>query len=124
LKGGFLMLSGDTPGSGFLTAGEVQRMRLGASLAVLSACQSGLGMLHDGGVIGLSRSFQKAGVPRVVMSLWSVDDEATLAMMGRFQHHLMKDAPAVALRKAMLETRANFREPRYWAAFMLFGTPR
>lgn len=124
LTGGFLMLSGDDSESGFLRAAEIQRRRLNAALVVLSACQSGLGLVHDGGVIGLSRSFQKAGAPRVVMSLWSVSDEATVALMSSFQHHLTTDVPAVALRKAMLETRRNFPEPALWAPFVLFGTPR
>jgi hypothetical protein len=125
LRGGFLMLSGDTADQGFLTAGEVQAMRpLRAQLVVLSACQSGLGMVHDGGVIGLTRSFQKAGAARVVMSLWSVDDAATLTLMTHFQKQLLKQPPAVALRLAMLETRKSFPEPRFWAPFLLFGTPR
>ena len=54
----FLMLAGPSPDEAFLTAGEVQQMRLQASLVVLSACQSGLGFAHDGGVIGLARAFQ------------------------------------------------------------------
>ncbi|MDY7098000.1 MAG: CHAT domain-containing protein [Pseudomonadota bacterium] len=124
LTGGFLMLAGPTPKDAFLTAGEVQRMRLEASLVVLSACQSGLGMEHDGGVIGLSRSFQKAGVPRVVMSLWSVSDEATVTLMDKFQLAAMVHMPAEALRLAMLQTREKYPDPALWAPFTLFGTPR
>ena len=124
LTGGFLMLAGENTDRAYLRAREVQSMRLRASLAVLSACQSGLGMVHDGGVIGLSRSFQKAGVPRVVMSLWSVSDEATVALMGRFNRHALDKTPAAALRLAMLETRRDYPEPALWAPFVLFGTPR
>ncbi len=124
LTGGFLMLSGPTEAEAFLTAGEVQRRRLNAKLAVLSACQSGLGFNHDGGVIGLARSFQKAGVPRVVMSLWSVSDTATLFLMDRFYIHAMEQMPAEALRLAMLDARREFDDPALWAPFALFGTPR
>ena len=124
LTGGFLMLAGPDPQSAFLTAGEVQNRRLQAGLAVLSACQSGIGMNHDGGVIGLARSFQKAGVPRVVMSLWSVDDQATLYLMQRFHEHATQHVPAEALRLAMLDTRELHPDPALWAAFTLFGTPR
>jgi hypothetical protein len=124
LTGGFLMLAGPSPEEAFLTAGEVQQMRLRANLVVLSACQSGLGFNHDGGVIGLARSFQKAGVPRVVMSLWSVSDEATLYLMDRFQLAAMVHVPAEALRLAMLDARKKFPDPALWAAFTLFGTPR
>lgn len=124
LRGGFLMLAGDDAEGGFLRAGELQRRRLRAALVVLSACQSGLGMVHDGGVIGLSRSFQKAGAARVVMSLWSVSDEATVVLMGHFQKQLLNQPPAMALRTAMLETRKVFPEPKFWAPFVMFGTPR
>ena len=124
LTGGFLMLAGPDPQSAFLTASEVQNRRLQAGLAVLSACQSGIGMNHDGGVIGLARSFQKAGVPRVVMSLWSVDDQATLYLMQRFHEHATTVVPAEALRLAMLDTRTVHPDPALWAAFTLFGTPR
>jgi hypothetical protein len=124
LTGGFLMLAGPSPDQAFLTAGEVQRMRLRANLVVLSACQSGLGFNHDGGVIGLARSFQKAGVPRVVMSLWSVSDEATLYLMDRFQLAAMTNVPAEALRLAMLDARTKYPAPALWAPFTVFGTPR
>lgn len=124
LTGGLLMLAGDSSSDAYLLANEVKSLSLRASLAVLSACQSGLGMLHDGGVIGLSRSFQKAGVPRVVMSLWSVSDDATTFLMARFNRHVLTMTPAVALRRAMLETRKDYPEPSLWAPFVLFGTPR
>ena len=130
LTGGFLMLAGADPPSAYLTAGEVTRSRLRAQLAVLSACQSGLGMIHDGGVIGLARSFQKAGVPRVVMSLWSVSDDATVMLMSSFNRHVMTMTPAAALRQAMLEARTALASedgediPAWWAPFVLFGTPR
>lgn len=124
LTGGFLMLSGPDPANAFWSAKELQSRRLRAGLAVLSACQSGLGLNHDGGVIGLSRSFQKAGVPRVVMSLWSVSDEATLFLMERFHGYVMEEIPAEALRLAMLDTRKVYPEPALWAPFTLFGTPR
>lgn len=124
LAGGYLMLAGPTREEAFLTAGEVQRMRLRADLVVLSACQSGLGYNHDAGVIGLARAFQKAGAPRVVMSLWSVSDEATLYLMDRFQLAAMVHMPAEALRLAMLDARKKYPEPALWAAFTVFGTPR
>lgn len=124
LRGGFLMLSGPNENEAFLRAGDLQTWPLTASLAVLSACQSGMGMNHDGGVIGLARSFQKAGVPRVVMSLWSVADGPTLYMMRQFQGHVMTNIPSEALRLAMIDTRTEFPDPALWASFTLFGTPR
>lgn len=126
LSGGFLMLSAETLEQGWWTAKEIQKTRfLETELAVLSACQTGLGQVHDAGIIGLARAFQIAGVPRVVMSLWSVDDVATNELMQEFIKHLKNgDIPAEALRKAMLEVRKQRSDPAQWASFVLFGTPR
>lgn len=124
LTGGFLFLTARSLARGFWTAREVQSSRLKAQLAVLSACQTGLGKIHDAGVIGLSRAFQIAGVPRVVMSLWSVNDKATAQLMKAFVKHLDDNMPSEALRLAMLEVRRERPNPAHWASFVLFGTPR
>ncbi|HEX8748985.1 MAG TPA: CHAT domain-containing protein [Pyrinomonadaceae bacterium] len=124
LAGGFLFLTARSLTRGFWTAREVQGSRLRAQLAVLSACQTGLGKIHDAGVIGLSRAFQIAGVPRVVMSLWSVNDKATAQLMKAFVKYLDSNMPSEALRLAMLEVRRERPNPAHWASFVLFGTPR
>lgn len=124
LSGGFIMLSAQTLEEGWWTAKEIQDLRLRAEIAVLSACQTGLGGIHDAGIIGISRAFQIAGVPRVVMSLWNVDDEATSELMQAFIRHLKSDIPSEALRQAMVETREDYPSPSKWASFVLFGTPR
>jgi hypothetical protein len=124
LTGGFLFLTARSLTRGFWTAREVQSSRLSAQLAVLSACQTGLGKIHDAGVIGLSRAFQIAGVPRVVMSLWSVNDKATAELMKAFVKYLDGNMPSEALRLAMIEVRRERPNPAHWASFVLFGTPR
>jgi CHAT domain-containing protein len=124
LSDSFLMLSAERFEQGWWTAREIQSTRLGAEIAVLSACQTGLGQAHDAGIIGLSRAFQIAGVPRVVMSLWSVDDEATSKLMQAFVKHLVTQIPSEALRQAMLEVKQDYSEPSKWASFVIFGTPR
>ncbi|HEY0385468.1 MAG TPA: CHAT domain-containing protein, partial [Pyrinomonadaceae bacterium] len=123
LDGGFLVFSGAGGKESLWTAREIQQTRLRARLAVLSACQTGLGQAHDAGVIGLARAFQLAGVPRVVMSLWSVYDDATAELMQAFARRLRTHAPAEALRQAMLEVRKRRPNPAEWAAFVIFGTP-
>jgi CHAT domain-containing protein len=66
------------PQDGFLRLHEVYNLQLNADLIVLSACETGLGKEIKGeGLIGLTRGFMYSGVPRVVASLWSVDDLAT-----------------------------------------------
>lgn len=136
LAGGYLMLAGKTPADAYLSAREIipagfrtemlnaPENRTNARLVVLSACQSGLGMLHDGGVVGLARSFNKRNIPRVVMSLWSVSDEATVELMKGFNENVQTMRPAEALRSAMLSFKKRSPDPRLWAPFSLFGTPR
>jgi CHAT domain-containing protein/Tfp pilus assembly protein PilF len=77
----------------------------GLRLAVLSACETGLGELTEGeGVQGLARAFHLAGCPDVVASLWKVEDEATAALFALFYHELWgrKKPPVEALRRAQL----------------------
>lgn len=114
------------PRDGFLRLHEIYSLRLNADLVVLSACQTGLGKQVQGeGLIGLTRGFMHAGAPRVVASLWQVDDAATAALMKRFYHGMLerKLPAAAALRAAQLElmkTKA-WRSPYYWGAFVLQG---
>ena len=129
VAGSFLALSGSTKDEIHWTAKEIQSLRLTASLAVLSACQTGLGKSHDAGIIGLARAFQIAGVMNVVMSLWNVDDQATSQLMRGFISKLKscKDEtciPAEALRAAILEFKQSHAEPKLWAPFVIFGAPR
>lgn len=109
---------------GKLTLYEVQRMMLPGKLAVLSACETGYGKVMEGGFVGLGRAFFKAGVDYTVMSLWSVNDEATYYLMSRFMQYVLEPHeynPAEPLRKAILDTRKQYPNASDWAAFQLFG---
>ena len=129
---------------GILTAAEVESLDLrGVDLALLSACETGLGNVAGGeGLLGLQRAFQVAGARSVVASLWQVSDDATRALMERFYDNLwQKDLSRLeALREAQLwmlkegQHRALVRTdqpatdnelrrtpPFYWAAFVLSG---
>ncbi|MEA5573489.1 CHAT domain-containing tetratricopeptide repeat protein [Calothrix sp. UHCC 0171] len=109
--------------NGLLTASEIFDLQLNnTELVVLSACDTGRGKITGDGVIGLSRSWISAGVPSVVVSLWSVDDDATKFLMGDFYQRLKNNSDkASALRDAMLATKRKNSDPRYWAAFTLIG---
>ena len=111
---------------GFLRLHEIYNLKLNADLVVLSACQTGLGREIKGeGLVGLTRGFMYAGAPRVVASLWQVDDLATAELMKRFYQGMLKDGlrPAAALRAAQMELSQTKRwaAPYFWAAFTLQG---
>ncbi|MEG4006827.1 CHAT domain-containing protein [Microcoleus sp. Pol11C1] len=119
---GVIALAPSKGDSGLLTASEIFNLRLNAELVVLSACNTGRGRITGDGIIGLSRSFIAAGVPSVVVSLWSVSDESTAELMAEFyrQMQLTPDI-AQALRKAMLVTLVKHPNPVDWAGFTLIG---
>ena len=109
---------------GFLTARQIIYLPIPADLVTLSACQTGLGQVSGDGMIGLSRSFLVAGARAVLVSQWSVSDQATAALMAAFyQGYIEKDDKAYALKKAMQEVRSKpeYAHPRYWAAFVVVG---
>jgi CHAT domain-containing protein/tetratricopeptide (TPR) repeat protein len=116
---------------GILTAEEVASLNLsGVEWAVLSACGTGLGTIRAGeGVFGLRRAFQVAGARTVIMSLWSVDDQATREWMvalyaGRFQRQLSTAEAVHNATVAMLRDRRAKKlstAPFYWAAFVAAG---
>ncbi|MEP7337367.1 MAG: CHAT domain-containing protein [Acidobacteriota bacterium] len=114
------------PQDGFLRLHEIFNLKLNADLIVLSACQTGLGKQIKGeGLVGLTRGFMYAGAPRVVASLWQVNDLATAELMKHFYRGLFKEGlrPAAALRAAQLEMSKQKRwaSPYFWAAFVLQG---
>jgi CHAT domain-containing protein len=96
----------ETPGRGLVT-GEalIDRDLSGLELAVLSACDTGLGEVAGGeGVFSLQRAFHLAGCKNVVASQWKVNDAATAALMGEFYRALWEEnkPPILALQKAQL----------------------
>ncbi len=114
------------PQDGFLRLYEIYNLQLNADLIVLSACETGLGKEIKGeGLIGLTRGFMYSGAPRVVASLWNVDDLATAELMKLFYQGILKDGlPAgAALRAAQLELSRQKRwaSPYFWAGFVLHG---
>jgi CHAT domain-containing protein len=100
-----------TPGRGILTGEQLIDLDLrGLDLAVLSACETGLGDVAGGeGTFGLQRAFHYAGARNVVGSLWKVPDAPTAALMALFYRNLWgKDlSPMESLRQAQLELYKN-----------------
>lgn len=114
------------PQDGYLRLHDIYNLKLPADMIVLSACRTGLGQVIKGeGLIGLTRGFMHAGSPRIVASLWRVEDLGTSELMKRFYQHMAKDgmAPPSALRQAQIEMLGSKRwnSPYYWAGFVLQG---
>ena len=107
---------------GILTADEISRMDLSnTKLAVLSACETARGKVDPvDGVYGLQRAFKMAGVGTIVMSLWKVQDESTSMLMTQFYTYLTSGVEKHhALWKAMMDVREKYKDPYYWAGFIM-----
>lgn len=113
---------------GVLTAQEISNLDLQhVDMVVLSACQSGLGDIKDDEVFGLQRGFKMAGAKSLVMSLWKVNDEATLILMTEFYANMSHGQSAhLALSNAQQTLKkindGMFSAPRYWAAFVILDS--
>jgi tetratricopeptide (TPR) repeat protein len=118
---------------GILTASEIATMDLqDVDLAVLSACETAMGDVSGEGVFGLQRGFKKAGVKTIMMSLWKVDDNATMLFMNSFYKSWINDKEHNSI-KALYDAQnavksfkgningkyQNFSDPKYWASFIL-----
>jgi tetratricopeptide (TPR) repeat protein len=116
----FLALKGS-----HLLAADIKKFKLTQHpLVVMSACQTGLGKVFEGGIFGLARAWHGAGASQVVMSLWNVSDAATRVLMVAFVRSLTEGLGAEhALRAAMLATRESHPDPALWAGFSVFGLP-
>ncbi len=114
---------------GLLHVHELYNMNLNARMVVLSACNTGSGELQGGeGIMSLARAFFYAGVPNIVMTLWTVSDRQSYKLMRSFYEYLRKGRKAeISLRKAKLDYLENalpgYQGPRYWAGYILIGNP-
>jgi CHAT domain-containing protein/lipopolysaccharide biosynthesis regulator YciM len=108
---------------GILTAYEISRLNLtGTELAVLSACETGLGDIQGNeGVYGLQRAFKIAGVRYVIMSLWQVPDEQSNLFMKNFYQRWLDQGMSIpeAFRQTQVAMRQNGWSHHQWAGFVL-----
>ncbi|MGB8377539.1 MAG: CHAT domain-containing protein, partial [Rhodanobacteraceae bacterium] len=111
---------------GFVRMNDIYNLRMPVDLVVLSVCDSALGdKVGTDGMFTLSRAFFYAGARRVVASLWPVDDRASAQFMTHFYRALLHRhlSPPVALAEAQTELRRQprWRQPYYWAGFVVQG---
>jgi CHAT domain len=125
LTRGFVVLSQQN-----LFAGELRTQRFRGwdehqPLVVMSACQTALGRVFEGGTFGVARTWTNAGAGQVVASLWNVSDRATYRLMTRFVAGLQQGkAPELAMQSAQLATIRNYPDdPKMWASFTIIGKP-
>lgn len=110
-----------------LHAYELPLLDIHSDLIVLSACETGFGRLERGeGVTSIGRGFMYAGAGSLVMTLWSINDQASAILMTYFYQHLSQNLPKhQALRLAKLDyiERADSisAHPFFWAGFVLVG---
>jgi len=107
-----------------LKMADVRAAKLRARLVVLSCCHSAQGKVTPEGVVGIARCFLGAGARSVLVSLWAIDDEATMEFMKSFYRHLSLGCSAsVAVHRAMkcLRESEKFGAIKHWAPFVLIG---
>jgi CHAT domain-containing protein len=122
-----LVLAPQAGKDSYLTATELAGLSMNAELVVLSACDTGVGRYEQGqGLLGFAFAALAAGNRGAVLSLWPVADDTTAHLMARFYARLRQgQSPAAALtatkREFVHSTDPRERDPRVWAAFLLYG---
>jgi CHAT domain-containing protein/tetratricopeptide (TPR) repeat protein len=118
---------GNSSEDGILYFHELFRLHLKSRLAVLSACETAAGKLHNGeGIQSMSSGFAAAGIPSLLVSLWDVDDRSGSAIMKQFYAGIARGLTLdEALREAKLayldEATGYEASPFYWSAFVPLG---
>ena len=103
---------------------DAKNVQMRARLVVLSCCHSARGEIKAEGVVGIARAFLGAGARSVLVSLWAIDDKATLEFMKNFYQHLVEGKSASeALNRAMncMRESTEFSDVTHWAPFVLIG---
>lgn len=106
---------------GVLTAEELSKLSLeNVDLVTLSACQTAKGDVTSNGLYGLQLCLKTAGVRSMLLALWKVDDEATCLFMTKFyESFVFSGDKRVAYAQAQQAVRDKYKDPYYWAAFVL-----
>lgn len=122
-----LILSRTDQEDGYLHAYELYNLPLRAELAVLTACETGVGKESASeGVLSMAHGFAYAGCPSLIMSLWEIDEKTSAAIMENFYENLAGGmAKNQAIRQAkmdyLLHAQGELKNPYYWSGLVLFG---
>ena len=126
------VMTKDTSGStddGYLHAYELYGKELSTDLAILSACNTGTGVLKQGeGLMSLSHAFSYAGCPSLLVTKWNVDEQSTINIIEKFLRNIKNgmsknNALSAAKKEFLQEAPAELQSPYYWAGLQLIGDP-
>ena len=108
---------------GWITVHDLSSEKLKAQLVTLSACETGMSRVHAGEeLLGLIRGFLSAGALNLIVSLWTVNDDASKRLMVSFCRSLqLGGTPAASLRTAQLKFISKKVHPYYWSPFVAIG---
>jgi CHAT domain-containing protein len=128
----------DSDGDGLLTMEEILALRLDADWVVLSACNTGAGVVAGAeAASGLGRAFFYAGTRALLLTNWSVHSESARELITDLFKR-QADDPALtrgeALQKAMMalvdgpgylgadgKTAFAYAHPLFWAPYSVIG---
>ncbi len=133
LTRGYVAMSGGHYYAGHIRQERFKGWREHHPLVVISACQTALGRVLDGGGFGVARTWHAVGAGQVVASLWNVSDRATFVLMTNFVARMKAGStPETAMREAQLITMNHrdkqgrqpyLNDPKMWASFAIYGKP-
>ena len=115
---------------GLLHTHEIYAKEMSASLAILTACNTGVGKIsHGEGMLSLAHAFAYAGCPTVVSTKWTVDEKASVQITEKFLQNLSKGmSKSESLREAKIsffnDSPEELQHPFYWSGIILTGDPR
>jgi CHAT domain-containing protein len=108
---------------GWLTVRDANQLNLNCTLVTLSACETGVNTVAPGEeIIGLTRGFLTAGARSLLISLWTVDDDATAEFMADFYKCAQTSKSlSAAVRRAQMKMLERYPHPFFWSPFSLVG---
>lgn len=114
---------------GLLQFDEALMLQIKPQLVCLSACETGLGMIErDGSLATMGTAFLAAGAKAVLVTNWSINDEAT-ALFMKDVYSQVKDSQ-IGFAQAVANTKRKFitgdfgeqyKLPYFWAPFKYIG---
>lgn len=131
----YLVFNDDWSNNGSFTVKEIEELKTKANLAVLSACESGLGrglttnineFPNGDDLFGLQRGFMKSGTSSILSTLWRADDRSSESLVYDFFENYIEGGKnkVESLQKAqkdVINMKALWSHPFYWSHFVLSG---